>query len=140
MSYTNHNILPRALSYEEKENRKKGIYDSFANYLVYCPKCKYVVKTNMYIQRAEAYIDELHEHSTVCPKCGDNEWTLGYPLGTLTGFVKFSEVIINPIPRYHMISGDFCALAGNRCKADESRSAKWNKYKTSHRTDVCLDR
>ena len=90
MSYTNHNILPRALSHEEKENRKKGIYDSFSNYLVYCPKCKYVVKTNMYIQRAEAYIDELHEHSTVCPKCGDNEWTLGYPLGTLTGFVKFS--------------------------------------------------
>ena len=61
MSYTNHNILPRALSYEEKENRKKGIYDSFANYLVYCPKCKHVAKTNMYIQRAEAYIDELHE-------------------------------------------------------------------------------
>ena len=45
MSYTNHNILPRALSYEEKENRKKGIYDSFANYLVYCPKCKHVAKT-----------------------------------------------------------------------------------------------
>lgn len=44
----------------------------------------------MYIQRAEAYIDELHERGTVCPKCGDNEWTLGYPLGTLTGFVKFS--------------------------------------------------
>lgn len=44
MSYTNHNILPRALSYEEKENRKKGIYDSFANYLVYCPKCKHVAK------------------------------------------------------------------------------------------------
>lgn len=56
MSYTNHNILPRALSYEEKENRKKGIYDSFANYLVYCPKCKHVAKTNMYIQRAEAYM------------------------------------------------------------------------------------
>ena len=71
MSYTNHNILPRALSYEEKENRKKGIYDSFANYLVYCPKCKHVAKTNMYIQRAEAYIDELHERGTVCPKCGD---------------------------------------------------------------------
>ena len=90
MSYTNHNILPRALSYEEKKNRKKGLYDSFANYLVYCPKCKYVVKTNMYIQRAEAYIDELHERGTVCPKCGDSDWTLGYPLGTLTGFVKFS--------------------------------------------------
>ena len=73
-----------------KENRKKGIYDSFANYLVYCPKCKHVAKTNMYIQRAEAYIDELHERGTVCPKCGDSDWTLGYPLGTLTGFVKFS--------------------------------------------------
>ena len=68
----------------------KGIYDSFANYLVYCPKCKHVAKTNMYIQRAEAYIDELHERGTVCPKCGDSDWTLGYPLGTLTGFVKFS--------------------------------------------------
>ena len=52
MSYTNHNILPRALSYEEKENRKKGIYDSFANYLVYCPKCKHVAKTNMCIYSA----------------------------------------------------------------------------------------
>ena len=30
----NENITPRALSPEEKENRKKGIYDSFANYLV----------------------------------------------------------------------------------------------------------
>ena len=81
MSYKNPNILPRALSYEEKENRKKGIYDSFANYLVYCQKCKYVAKSNMYIQRAEAYIDELHEKGTVCPKCGENDWTLGYPLG-----------------------------------------------------------
>ena len=89
MSYKNPNILPRALSYEEKENRKKGIYDSFANYLVYCQKCKYVAKSNMYIQRAEAYVDELHERGTVCPKCGENDWTLGYPLGTLTGFVKF---------------------------------------------------
>ena len=49
MSYKNPNILPRALSYEEKENRKKGIYDSFANYLVYCQKCKHVAKSNMYI-------------------------------------------------------------------------------------------
>ena len=65
MSYTNHNILPRALSYEEKENRKKGIYDSFANYLVFCRRCKHVEKTNMYLQRAEAYIDELHERAVL---------------------------------------------------------------------------
>ncbi len=86
----NKNITPRALTPQEKIDRENDVYDSFANYLVYCPKCKYVVKTNMYIQRAEAYIDELHERRTVCPRCGDNEWTLGYPLGTLTGFVKFS--------------------------------------------------
>ena len=29
MSYTNHNILPRALSYEEKENRKWKTYTFF---------------------------------------------------------------------------------------------------------------
>ena len=46
-------------------------------------------KTNMYIMRAEAYIDELHERGKVCPKCGENEWTLGYPLNSITGFVKF---------------------------------------------------
>ena len=43
----------------------------------------------MYIQRAEAYIDELHERGTVCPKCGESDWALGCPLGTLTGCVKF---------------------------------------------------
>lgn len=85
----NEKIQPRALSYEEKENRKKGIYDSFANYLVFCPKCKYTAKTNMYVMRAEAYIDELRDRKKVCPECGANEWILGYPLGTLTGFVKY---------------------------------------------------
>ena len=60
-SVTNKNITPRGLSYEEKENRKKGIYDSFANYLVFCQKCKHVQKSNMYIMRAEAYIDELNQ-------------------------------------------------------------------------------
>ena len=45
MSFRNKNIVPRHLSYEERENRKKGIYDSFANYLVFCPKCKYCIKT-----------------------------------------------------------------------------------------------
>lgn len=89
MSFTNKNITPRALSYEEKQNREKGIYDSFANYLVFCPKCKHVEKTNMYIMRAEAYIDELHERGIACPKCGENGWTLGYPLNSITGFVKF---------------------------------------------------
>lgn len=89
MSFTNKNITPRELSYEEKQNRKKGIYDSFANYLVFCRKCKHVEKSNMYIMRAEAYIDELHERGKVCPKCGENEWTLGYPLNSITGFVKF---------------------------------------------------
>lgn len=88
-SVTNKNITPRSLSYEEKENRKKGIYDSFANYLVFCQKCKHVQKSNMYIMRAEAYIDELNERSIVCPKCGETQWTLGYPLNSLTGFVKF---------------------------------------------------
>ena len=64
MSFRNKNIVPRHLSYEERENRKKGIYDSFANYLVFCPKCKYCIKTNMYVMRAEAYINELHEKTS----------------------------------------------------------------------------
>ncbi len=89
MSFTNKNITPRALSYEEKENRKKGVYDSFANYLVFCSKCKHTAKTNMYIQRAEAYIDELNTRGMACPKCGEFNWTLGYPLNSITGFVHF---------------------------------------------------
>ena len=88
MSFTNKNITPRELSYEEKHNREKGIYDSFANYLVFCRRCKYVEKTNMYIMRAEAYIDELHAKGELCT-CGANEWTLGYPMSTTTGFVKY---------------------------------------------------
>ena len=24
-----------------------------------------------------------------CPRCGKRAWTLGYPMGTTTGFVKF---------------------------------------------------
>ena len=31
----NANIIPRALTPEEREARKRGEYDSFANYLVY---------------------------------------------------------------------------------------------------------
>lgn len=85
----NENITPRALSPEEKENRKKGIYDSFANYLVFCPRCHRVMKTNMYLQSAEIYLERLQREKTPCPECGRNEFVLGYPLGSKTGFVKY---------------------------------------------------
>ena len=55
----NHNVNPRPLTAEEKENRARGVYDSFATYVVFCGHCRYVRKTNMYIMRAEAFIDEL---------------------------------------------------------------------------------
>ena len=55
----NHNVNPRPLTAEEKEKRVRGIYDSFATYVVFCGHCRYVRKTNMYIMRAEAFIDEL---------------------------------------------------------------------------------
>lgn len=85
----NHNVNPRPLTAEEKENRARGIYDSFATYVVFCGHCRHVRKTNMYIMRAEAFIDELKARGEVCPQCGRQEWTLGYPMGMTTGFVKF---------------------------------------------------
>ncbi|MDO4815209.1 MAG: hypothetical protein Q4A83_01205 [Bacillota bacterium] len=85
----NKRISPRALSPEEKENRKAGVYDSFANYLVFCPKCSHPIKTNMYIQSAESYIEKLNAQRKPCHVCGECEWTLGYPMGSKTGFVKF---------------------------------------------------
>lgn len=72
-----------------KGKTRRGIYDSFATYVVFCGHCRYVRKTNMYIMRAEAFIDELKARGEVCPHCGKQEWTLGYPMGTTTGFVKF---------------------------------------------------
>ena len=78
----NHNVNPRPLTAEEKENRARGVYDSFATYVVFCGHCRYVRKTNMYIMRAEAFIDELKARGEVCPQCGRQEWTLGYPMGT----------------------------------------------------------
>ena len=75
----NHNVNPRPLTAEEKEKRARGIYDSFATYVVFCGHCRYVRKTNMYIMRAEAFIDELKARGEVCPHCGKQEWTLGYP-------------------------------------------------------------
>ena len=85
----NHNVNPRPLTAEEKENRARGVYDRFATHVVFCGHCRYVRKTNMYIMRAEAFIDELKARGEVCPQCGRQEWTLGYPMGTTTGFVKF---------------------------------------------------
>ena len=84
----NVNIKPRAFTPEELEARARGEYDSFANYLVFCSKCGHMVKTNMYVMRAEAYIAELGD--TPCPVCGaQNAWTLGYPANSKTGFVRF---------------------------------------------------
>lgn len=84
----NKNVVPRPLTPKEKEDRKHEIYDSFANYVVFCGNCKHVRKTNMYIMRAEAFIDELAAKDEYCPKCGMSAWTLGYPLNSVTGFVK----------------------------------------------------
>ena len=84
----NKKINPRPLSREETDNRKKGVYDSFANYLVFCPDCRTVVKTNMYLQSAETYAAHLHAEKKACPECGVCSWTVGYPMGSKTGFVK----------------------------------------------------
>ena len=84
----NANIVPRPLSDEELAARRKGEYDSFANYLVYCRGCGRLAKTNMYVMCAEAYIDELGDRP--CPSCGAQHlWTLGYPANSKTGFVRF---------------------------------------------------
>lgn len=85
----NENIRPRALTPQEKADRAAGIYDSFANYLVFCPRCGRLIKTNAYIMRAEAYIVEAGARGKKCPGCGGNEFVLGYPENSKTGFVKF---------------------------------------------------
>ena len=87
----NKKISPRPLSREEQENRKKGIYDSFANYVVFCQDCRSCIKTNMYLQSAEIYLERLAREQTVCPECGRSEFILGYPLGSKTGFVKYHD-------------------------------------------------
>ena len=84
----NNNIVPRPLTAEELAAREEGVYDSFANYLVFCSKCGHLAKTNMYVMRAEAYIDELGDRP--CPGCGAQRgWILGYPANSKTGFVRF---------------------------------------------------
>lgn len=49
----------------------------------------YYYNLDMKLMRSEAFIDELKARGEVCPQCGRQEWTLGYPMGTTTGFVKF---------------------------------------------------
>ena len=65
----NPKVTPRALTAKEKADRANDIYDSFANYLCFCPGCNY--------------------EGVKCPNCGRCGWILGYPLGSTTGFVKF---------------------------------------------------
>ena len=52
----NGNITPRPLTAEEKLNRENDIFDSFANYLCFCSKCRYLDKSNMYLMRAESRV------------------------------------------------------------------------------------
>ena len=119
----NHNVNPRPLTAEEKENRARGIYDSFATYVVFCGHCRHVRKTNMYIMRAEAFIDELKARGEVCPQCGRQEWTLGYPMGTTTGFVKFLHMHRNRPP---LLSGGlFLRIFRHICASLVSYCAQW---------------
>ena len=85
----NGNITPRPLTAEEKLNREDDIFDSFANYLCFCSKCRYLDKSNMYLMRAESRVKKLSEEGVKCPECGECAWSLGYHLGSTTGFVKF---------------------------------------------------
>ena len=71
-----------------RKTEERGIYDSFANYVVFCPDCRSCIKTNMYLQSAEMYLEKLSRDDTSCPSCGGKNWTLGYPMGSRTGFVK----------------------------------------------------
>ena len=85
----NPRIVPRPLTTKEKADRAEDIFDSFANYLCFCSKCKYLDKSNMYLMRAESRVKKLNEEGAKCPQCGECAWLLGYPLGSPTGFVKF---------------------------------------------------
>ena len=85
----NGNIKPRPLTEAELADRKRGVFDSYANYLVFCGKCGRMRKTNMYVMRAEAYIDELNAKGESCPGCGARDWTLGYPENSVSGVVKY---------------------------------------------------
>mgnify|MGYP001520357267 CR=1 FL=1 len=124
----NHNVNPRPLTAEEKENRARGVYDSFATYVVFCGHCRYVRKTNMYIMRAEAFIDELKARGEVCPQCGRQEWTLGYPMGTTTAPARacFFAQIPAHLRDACCISpkmGNFVSLRACTCYSSDNLSA-----------------
>ena len=38
---------------------------------------------------ADEVEEKLSEEGVKCPECGECAWSLGYPLGSTTGFVKF---------------------------------------------------
>lgn len=85
----NTKIRPRPLTNDELWDKANGVYDSFANYLVFCGECDYLEKSNMYIMSAEAFRDRLDAEGKVCPVCGKKAWVLGYPANSPTGFVHF---------------------------------------------------
>ncbi len=85
----NTKIRPRPLTDDELWDKANGVYDSFANYLVFCSECDHLEKSNMYIMSAEAFRDRLDAEEAVCPVCGKHAWLLGYPANSPTGFVQF---------------------------------------------------
>lgn len=87
----NENIKPRLLTSKEKLDIEDEVYDTFANYLVFCRECGYVDKTNMYLMRAESRLRKVRDEAVICPCCGKCSWELGYPMGSKTGFLKFKE-------------------------------------------------
>lgn len=88
----NNKITARALTGEEWEKRKKGEYDSFANYLVFCEKCGKLERHGMYIMSAEACVERFKRDEKVCSACGQKAWIVGYPAGSKTGFAKVENL------------------------------------------------
>ena len=88
----NYKITPRVLTEKEWEDRKKGVYDSFANYLVFCEACGNVYRRSMYIMSAEACVERCKRDKKTCPVCGRQAWTVGYPAESKTGFAKIENL------------------------------------------------
>ncbi|NLC73294.1 MAG: hypothetical protein GX684_05940 [Ruminococcaceae bacterium] len=84
-------VKPRALTEEEKKLRDQGVYDSFANYIVYCETCGKVESTNMYIMSAERRAKMLKDKGVLCDVCNLDTWAVGYPENSMTGFGTFEK-------------------------------------------------